>query len=205
MNDDRLDEILRQLREAAPVPSAEDRERMWNDIARRRPARLARWRRLAWPAGIAALLALGFGLGRYTGREPAGPVSVAGGPSAATPTLSPALAGAAVQHLSRTETFLTGFRLAADQRVPDAELLNGARDLLGTTRLLLDSPGLTDPRLRVLLQELEILLAQVTQLQHQPSREDSDLIVDQLDDTGVLPRLRTVIPSGPAANYHGES
>lgn len=205
MNDDRLDELLREVRGDAPIPSPEDRDRMWQAISRRRPRRAALWRRAAWPVGIAALLALGFGLGRLTRPSPAAGPDLAAVPAPDRAAPSMAMEGAAVQHLSRTETFLTGFRLVADHRVPDPELLRGARDLLSTTRLLLDSPDLTDPRLRVLLQELEILLAQVTQLQNDPSREESDLIVHQLDDTGVLPRLRTAIPSGPAANYHGET
>jgi hypothetical protein len=206
MNDEQLDHLLRAARAAEP-PADPPREAMWAAIQARRRDRTRGprvrpfpLRRLAWPAGIAAVLALGFGLGRLTvsgpgrGRLP----GAAGGPS-------PALAGAAVQYLSSTETLLTGFRLEAETGVPEPHLLRSAHDLLLTTRLLLDSPDLKDARLRSLLQDLEVVLAQVAQLQAEPNRDDADLIVRQLDEQGVLPRLRSSIPAGPTTTIPGES
>lgn len=206
MNDDPLDRLLDQAREEYHRPPAPPREEMWAAIQARRSARVApnRTRLLLWPLGMAALLALGFGLGRLTQKPgTAAPVATARAPEAAG--ISPAMANAAIQHLSRTETFLTGFRIEAGAGVPDSTLIAGARDLLGTTRLLLDSPGLKDQRMRALLGELEIVLAQVAQLQADPTREDADLIVQELDHQGVLPRLRTSIPAGPAVTMPGES
>jgi hypothetical protein len=213
MTDDPLDEPLRAARDEYHLPPPPPRDQMWTAIAARKkrgkrwPQPLG-WGRLAWPVGIAALLALGFGLGRLTRdhRGSAAPTQAAG-PSdrGASEETSAALAGATLQHLSRAETFLTGFRLEAGAREPDPTLLTGARDLLGTTRLLLDSPGLRDQRQRRLLEELEMVLAQVIQLQADPSRADADLIVRQLDEQGVLPRLRVSIPAGPTAVTHGES
>jgi len=214
MNEDPLDRLLDQARDQYNQPPAPPRDEMWAAIeARRGRRRDLRWRRpgalgkLAWPLGIAALLAIGFGLGRLSQESRGAPVQAAAPatPSEDRGSTSPALAGAALQHLSRTETFLTGFRLEAQSRVPDSTLLSGARDLLGTTRMLLDSPDLRDQRVRQLLRELEVVLAQVAQLQAEPTREDADLIVHELDEQGVLPRLRTSIPAGPAANLSGES
>ncbi len=208
MNDEELDRLLRQARDEYRRPPTAPREEMWAAIRAQTPGRQTarRFRLLAWPVGIAALLALGFALGRSTRPEaPAGGTGVARITPGGTPRVSAALASAAVQHLSRTETFLTGFRLEAGARVPDSTLLAGARDLLGTTRLLLDSPELTDQRMRALLSELEMVLAQVAQLQADPTREDADLIVHELDHKGVLPRLRTSIPAGPAILMSGES
>jgi hypothetical protein len=214
MNEDPVDRLLDQARDQYNPPPQPPKEEMWAAIEARRGGRQrVRWRqpgsirKLAWPLGIAALLAVGFGLGRLTQdgkvapRHALGPTT----PPEGEGSTSPALAGAALLHLSRTETFLTGFRLEAQARVPDPALLSSARDLLGTTRLLLDSPDLKDQRVRQLLRELEIVLAQVAQLQAEPSREDADLIVRELDEQGVLPRLRTSIPAGPAANISGES
>jgi hypothetical protein len=207
MNDDQLDQLLRAARDDYNRPPEPPREAMWQAIAARRqpagagvlPFRRTLARKAAWPVGIAALLALGFGLGRLSSRGghagAPGPVAAA---SRGSTQPSPALASATLQHLSRSEAFLTGFRVEAGERKPDAALLSTARDLLGTTRLLLDSPGLKDARMRSLLEELEVVLAQVTQLQAEPDREDTDLIVHQLDEQGVLPRLRTAIPAGPA-------
>jgi hypothetical protein len=218
MNEDPLDRLLDQARDQYNPPPSSPREAMWAAIQARKGERQGMpWRqpgtirKLAWPLGIAALLAVGFGLGRLTQegqvapRHALGPTTAPTLPNEAQGSTSPALAGAALQHLSRTETFLTGFRLEAQARVPDPALLAGARDLLGTTRLLLDSPDLQDQRVRQLLRELEVVLAQVAQLQAEPTREDADLIVRELDEQGVLPRLRTSIPAGPAANISGES
>jgi hypothetical protein len=214
MNEDPLDRLLDQARAGYNPPPEAPREDMWAVIhSNRGNYRHGRrglsgtTRKLAWPLGIAALLALGFALGRVSRERPTAPSQTVAqhGPDARAGSTSPALAGAALQHLSRTETFLTGFRLEARARVPDRTLLATARDLLGTTRLLLDSPDLRDQRVRQLLRELEVVLAQVAQLQVDPTREDADLIVRQLDEQGVLPRLRTSIPAGPAANTSGES
>lgn len=206
MTHDPLDRLLEQAREDYHRPPAPPREEMWAAIRAKRATRPApsRFRMLRWPMSIAAILALGFALGRYTmpARQAPPAAAVAHGGSDRE---SPALAAAAIQHLSRTETFLTGFRLEAKSQLPDSALIARARDLLGTTRLLLDSPGLKDQRMRALLGELEIVLAQVTQLQAEPSREDADLIVQELDHQGVLPRLRTTIPAGPAITMSGES
>lgn len=207
MTEDPMDRLLQQARDQYNQPPSAPREEMWAAIAdrkadRRRPSRIGR---IIWPLGIAALLAVGFGLGRITQHRQGELPQLVTDPSVKQGPVSPAMAGAALQHLSRTETFLTGFRLEAGARVPDPTLLAGARDLLGTTRLLLDSPDLRDQRVRQLLRELEVVLAQVAQLQADPTREDTDLIVHELDEQGVLPRLRTSIPAGPAVNLPGES
>jgi ubiquinone biosynthesis protein UbiJ len=71
-----------------------------------------------------------------------------------------------------------------------------ARQLLATNRLLLDSPAAQDDRTRLLLQDLELVLAQIAQLSPRPSSPDLDLITEGLDDGGVMSRLRTAVPSG---------
>jgi len=71
-----------------------------------------------------------------------------------------------------------------------------ARQLLATNRLLLDSPAARDKRTRLLLQDLELVLAQIAQLSAKPTSPDLDLITEGLEDTGVMSRLRTAVPSG---------
>lgn len=207
MNDDQLDRLLRAERD--DLPPAAPRNDMWEAIAARRqrtvvPIDQARRTRpwLYWPLGIAALLAIGVAIGRWTSDvtvlETAGAPARPSGPS-------PALAGATMQHLNRTETFLTGFRVEAGTDVPDTALIGGARELLSTTRLLLDSPGQSDPRTRALLEELETVLVQVAQLQHEPT-DEARTLARQLDEQGVLPRLRVSIPGGQTgATIIGES
>jgi hypothetical protein len=71
--------------------------------------------------------------------------------------------------------------------------MNRAHDLLLTTRLLLDSPAAADPRFRALLEDLELVLAQVVRLQSEQRRDELDLIRQALEQRDVLLRLRTAV------------
>ena len=68
-----------------------------------------------------------------------------------------------------------------------------ANDLLLTTRLLLDSPASADPKVRGLLDDLELVLAQVVQMQSEHNAKDLDLVNQALEQRDVLPRLRVVV------------
>jgi len=76
-----------------------------------------------------------------------------------------------------------------------------ARGLLATNRLLLDSPAGTDPRLKFLLQDLELVLAQIAQLAPEGRSEDLKLITDGLEQDGMMVRLRSAVPAGTAGTY----
>lgn len=159
-----------------------------------RPFRSARPLRLA--AGIAALLALGIGLGRLSAPEP-GPAAPVVVTSDTTPHGSDAAYRiAATDHLGQSEAFLTLFR-ASVRGGGNEQLASGtARQLLATNRLLLDSPAASDARTRLLLQDLELVLAEIAQLSPRPSSPDLDLITEGLERGGVMSRLRTAVPSG---------
>lgn len=190
MTDDRFDQLLREGAQDYHRPPATPREEMWRAIAATRAARRRQriaWRTaLRWGVGIAAVLTLGIAIGRFS----AGPGAAAGG--ASEPGSGLAYRLAAAQYLTRTEALLTGFRTetgAGDQAVQFAAQ---ARDLLGTTRLMLDSPAAADVRLRVLLEDLELVLAQIAQLPARGDREDVQAITHALDQRSVLLRLRTM-------------
>ena len=92
------------------------------------------------------------------------------------------------------ETFLTEFGTPN----PPAGFTAEAHDLLGTTRLLIDSKRVTDPRTRQLLEDLELVLTQIATLDPKDHREDLDLIADGLAQSHLRTRLRNAIPAGPA-------
>jgi hypothetical protein len=75
--------------------------------------------------------------------------------------------------------------------VENQQFIARAGDLLTTTRLLLDSPAADTPSMRNLLEDLELVLAQVVRLRDAPSRTELDLIHQALDQREVLPRLTT--------------
>jgi len=151
---------------------------------------------LGWAAGIAAVLLIGIALGRttITNARAGGPSVLSGLPDSTLPAERKTMAYtiAAVQHLSRVETFLTSLRTS-----PDSQFAGQARELLSSTRLLLDARDM-DPRLRRLLADLEDILVQLVQYDVNGKREDLDLITDGLKERQVLPRLHSAIPAGPA-------
>lgn len=198
MLDDRFDDQLRESARDYNDPPETPREQMWAAIQAKRKEK-RHLHPLRWAAGIAALLALGIGLGRLTVRKPQpppAPVTVA--------TETPRAKGTAYQiatteHLSQSEAFLTLFR--ASLRGGGNERLTSATagQLLATNRLLLDSPAASDAKTRLLLQDLELVLAEIAQLSPQPNSRDLDLITEGLEQGGVLSRLRTAVPSGASS------
>jgi hypothetical protein len=109
---------------------------------------------------------------------------------------------AAVQTLAQAEALLTTYRRADE--VADAhdqesivQAARWARDVLSSTRLLLDSPASRDPQLRALLSDLELVLAQIVQLSGTPLRAgERELIERAMRDRDLLPRLRSAVPAG---------
>jgi hypothetical protein len=203
---DRLKDAAREYNEPPETP----RDLMWEKIVAARkgtertegtgilPLRHLRpLRPLRLAAGIAALLALGFGLGRLSERfgSPAAepPAIVA---TAESPRGNAAYRLAATEHLSQSEAFLTLFKASVGRGGNDQLASATARHLLATNRLLLDSPASSETRVRLLLQDLELVLAEIVQLSSEPGSRDLDLITEGLERGGVLTRLRTAVPSG---------
>lgn len=202
MTDDELQDSTRKLLAEYNRPGEAPREAMWQAIARERAARRPAARRglgvrrvAAWGLAAAALVALGVGLDRMTGQGgTAAPVAVHATP-AAGPTTAQRLAAEDV--FGQAEVFLTGYRADATRGKLDRTSPAEAKKLLAATRLLLDSPASADPRLRLLLEDLELTLAQISQDGGDPS--GARTITHDLDQRGTLSELRSSIRPGPAA------
>ena len=214
MNDDeKFDIWLKQSTadyncHAGEVP----REVMWEAIseslAKSQDTPLARSPRVAhawWQYAAAAIVfvAAGIAIGRtWSGGRPSvdgtaarvARSSVTDGRADSAARLSPSYEAATVSHLSRAEALLTSFRRGKDV-AGDSSINRWARDLLGDTRLLIDSPAASDPQRRQLLEDLELVLAQIVQL---PSESSADraLIRRSLERREVLTRIRSSIPAG---------
>jgi hypothetical protein len=201
-DDEKFNEWLQGAAKGYHAPRSTPREEIWARIEAERARRTTRrvielrpWMR--WGLAAAAVLVLGIGIGRFTANQSAGG---RGGTSVAADTggsRDVAYQVAATQYLSRTETFLTGFRADLRAGRVDTRFMGQARDLLTTTRLLLDSPAADDPRMRALLEDLELVLAQISQLEAGRDNRNSDLITQDMDQRSVLPKLRSAIPAGP--------
>jgi len=179
--------------------AADDRDsREHDDLTsrrRRKGLRLIGSRPLRLGAGIAALLVLGISVGRFTApTRDATPTRAATPSSAVTAGASSdeALRVTAGRHLAQSETFLTLFRVSVRAGRPDEAATGTARELLLSNRLLLDSPAADDADLRRLLEDLELVLAQIAQLPGEGARGDARLITDGMEAGSMLPRLRSV-------------
>lgn len=216
MLDDRFEERLQEAARDYNAPPEVPRDLMWAKIVAERaaegkeaekaerergilpvrPFRSVRRFPFRFAAGVAALLALGFGLGRLTNPPPE-----AAPPATVATEASPRGGGVAyrlatTEHLSQAEAFLTLFRASVPQGGNERLASATARQLLSTNRLLLDSPAARDARTKLLLQDLELVLAEIAQLSPQPRSRDLDLISEGLEQGGMLSRLRTAVPSG---------
>ena len=201
------------------APKAAPRGEMWQAIQSARataedaqagrlsgviPLRRSSWRLLSV---IAAALLLGVAIDRVALRS----ADRQSAPVAAVPSSTPADSTnpsrlyrmAAAQTLTQAEALLTAYRAgSARERDPAAarQLGTWGREVLGSTRLLIDSPAGDDPQLRALLNDLELVLVQIIQLSGaQLDAGDRELIDRALQDRDLLPRIRTAVPAGIAA------
>ena len=196
-DDDRLDELLRSMAQDYHLPPEPPREAMWEAIqAQRRWYRrpwAGRRRPLVWAAAAAAVLVAGIGIGRMSVRTEGSQVAGRWEPRSVS---TAAYRLTTIDHLSQAEAFLTMFRASArrggDERLASA----AARDLLASNRLLLDSPAADDRRMRLLLENLELVLAEIAQLSPEPHEKDLKLIEDGIERGSVLPRIRNAVPAG---------
>lgn len=209
MTDERFPKALKDMAERYNEPPSTPREEMWNQIQLLRQERREgqRWnlaRLSGWGVGIAAALAIGVGIGRYTGPE-AGiePDAVAAtDPVDAANETTDIYRFAATQHLAQVEVFLTMFRVDAASGRSIDEASVSATDLLSTTRLYLDSPASENAQLRTLLEDIELVLAQIAQITR-PDRGELTLIDESIEQNGVLLRLQSAVGAGGLAGAQG--
>lgn len=206
---DELDQTLRTALRAYRTPPEPPLEEMWRTIEARRHGVRPITRRRHWGAvpvwlAAAAALVIGVGIGRYA-MPSAGISSV---PTVAVGSRSAPTADADVlldaqldvpyevatsRYLGQTAALLTALPSEGGTSEMNGQFSSQARDLLQTTRLLLDSPAGDDPELRALLSDLELVLAQVAGLRSARDREELDLITGALEQRDVLPRLKSVV------------
>lgn len=210
--DERTEKLIEITRATYNVPPATPREAMWEAIASAAPRKTgvtpigSRRTVSPWWMAVAAsiVLAAGFAIGRVSssGDGQRGQTIAAAGASALPSgferpdSVTATYQLAAVQHLTQTEMFLTEFRDQQRSSRDQARLEPWARDLLSTTRLMLDSPVGEDARLRSLLEDLELVLAQIVQHSATSRPDDREMIERTLEQRALLGKIRTTIPSG---------
>ena len=93
--------------------------------------------------------------------------------------------------LGRTAVLLAALPGDSSATTLDPQISSEGARLLTTTRMLLDSPVGADARLRNLLQDLELVLAQVARLEPRHRKNEMQFIQTALDQHDIVPRLRS--------------
>lgn len=187
-----------------PVPADELWGRIERDVAdaigpTRRPGPGRRiW--LFTASGLAAALLIGVGIGRWTSpRAPAEPAALRVAVAADdAPRRRAHLRATAYDHLGETELFLTEVRADLKAGRRDADRAERSRELLARTRLLLRGRELQSPGVTRLLEDVELLLAEigiVPDTGGQPRSTDAALLEESLTRNDIIPRIRTAVPS----------
>jgi hypothetical protein len=191
-----LSDAARQYHEP---PELDDmaRERLWAGIEARAFARHIPARRNRLPSwiGLAAAIVVGIAIGRFTPLDrllhPAPAVRASVAAAAMEVPLPPVYEPTTSQYLGQTTALLVSLPAEVRAGRADGPFIARATSLLLTTRLLLDSPAAQDARLHGLLDDLEVVLAQIVRLQAEKNGPELDLINQALEQRDVLPRLRT--------------
>ena len=187
-------DAIEQRHYGTPVVALVDHAKSRGVIPRRRQLGTPSWSVLV--TGIAAALIIGVGVGRMS--NGVAPIVVVPGEGTwdywsanAEPYRQ-----ATTQYLGETAALLNSIPAAARDGQPDARFVSQAGDLLSTTRLLLDSPAAaSDPRLKNLLEDLELVLAQLSSLPSEHGGPELNLIAEALVQRDVVPRLRSAVAS----------
>ncbi len=145
-------------------------------------------------AGIAAVLFGGIAIGRYALPHPSNTTHASNARAVASAdSLTMPTRVAMDEHLVRTAALLTAVRDRDVTVATGQDVSAWARDLLGTTRLLLDEPSLRDDRTRQLLQDLELVLMQIAQARGTDAPEAQRAPAETMRETNLLPRVRAAV------------
>jgi len=205
MQQESFDRWVQEAAQSYREPPDTDVDSLWDELNQRRAhappvrriteLRPRRWYAQPW-LRAAAILVVGVGIGRLSVSSPTPSASQATAPVAEAPALL--IEGTldvpgAERYLGQTVALLAS--LNADARATWGDTLMTARAsrLLSTTRFLLDSPTASDPNVRALLEDLELVLVQIVQIPASKSASDVELIHQAMQQRDVMPRLRSAV------------
>ena len=196
--------IAEAAREMYRVPPPTPGEEMWGEIEARLgghgdgviPLRRAR-RQARWWLAIAAALVIGLGIGRLSMvLAPMGSDGDVVAESAGDPAVDASLNTvpyqlATRQHMDRSESLLSLVKadLSSGSGAPAIGL--AARSLLTRTRLLMQTQAADEPAVRVLLEDLELMLMQIVVTSDTEDPREAGIVGESLESSDLLLRLRT--------------
>jgi hypothetical protein len=203
MDDKELEKMARTHNPPPEVP----RDRMWEKIDAARsdrrgvvqpdftPRRSPAFRILRMAAGVAAILVLGVFIGRMSEQQPAPvpvPVAVHEVQTTDSEIKKDIYRLAARDLFSRADFLLTDFKVRSCGKDDLSEVPAWAGGMLVQTRLLMDTDVAEDVQMKNLLDELELVLAQIVGLSRDNCAGDMAWIRQGLQERDTIDRLRTV-------------
>ncbi|MDB4916926.1 MAG: hypothetical protein JWM95_4570 [Gemmatimonadetes bacterium] len=200
-DDERFNDFLRHAAKDYNADATPPADAIWAAIHSDVAAAIQPRRRLWIPigVGIAATLMIGVAVGRWTSPVPAAPVAAVTHPVSDDSVRSVAHTRAAtLEHLADAEVFLTTVRADVKTGRTDADRAARSRELLSRTRLLLGASAERSPAVEQLLQDLELLLAEISALPATKASMDTKLFDETMRDGNILPRIRATLPAQPS-------
>jgi hypothetical protein len=203
MNEEQLDNIIQSAADHYNVPpvnppldemwaaiEAESFGRSVTAIKGRKSLANNPWLRMA------AVLVLGVVIGRVSMRAPTAGVARPDEPIMVADA-SASYQLSAEQYLGQAVTLLASMPNELQSGRVDSSFVTRASESLTTLRLLMDSPAASNPRLRALFEDLELVLVQVVQMPEGGSRSEARLIRQAMQERDVMPRLFDAVAETP--------
>ena len=207
MEDHKLDELLEDARTHYRASAKPDVEAIWTRVeseAFRKPQREATRRtewQLAWKVAAASLV-----IGAFAGRWSAGAPLTTSAQVAGVTATDASLASEPYQRtteevLGRSAVLLAALRSTETPAGMESQMAMQASRLLGSVRLLLDSPAAADPQMQTLLLDLELTLAQIARLQPARGANELTMINEAVVERDIVPRIRSAVVDLSAGGY----
>ena len=203
MDDDRFEEVIRDLPGSFNPPPPPPLDEMWSVIEDAhfdapRASTSSRGSFLGTPWLAAATLLVGIGVGALIPRAKNSVTTqspVVQTVTRDTSAVADAYRDQTHQYLGQAAALLVSLPAKDASAKANSTFANKAAELLVTTRLLIDSPAASqDPKLRSLLEDLELVLVQIARLRgERSSRGDLDLIHQAVEQGDVLSRLNSAV------------
>jgi hypothetical protein len=199
MNDEQFERLITDAAETYNRPPDAPTDQMWMSIekgafgakqssTRGRGVLANPWLRMA------AVLVLGIAIGR--GMQRTAPAL----PAATTSSANDAADSYQLttdRYLGQTVGLLVQLPKQLQSGHTDTAFIARANQSLAQLRLLMDSPAASNPRLRSLFEDLELVLVQVVQMPKGGNATEANLIQQAMQQRDVMPRLRDAVAETP--------
>jgi hypothetical protein len=197
MKDEQFDKLMKDAAESYHRPPAAPLDQMWTSIESEAfGTRASTTRRMTLVGNpwlrMAAVLVLCIVIGRSMQTSKPAP-----DPAASSAETADSYQMTTDRYLGQTVALLVQLPRQLQSGHTDTAFIARANQSLTTLRLLMDSPAASNPRLRSLFEDLELVLVQVVQMPKGGSATEANLIQQAMQQRDVMPRLRDAVAETP--------